>query len=234
MRKLFLSLVVVIISFSFVLAIAGEQDRRGFNDSEEELRIQIMSAQPGLNSASNFENITREQRREMFEEGKEVRLQIMEQNREQAREVRLERIQSRVQLKTGNYSVNCSSECEFNESEEGFRIIEKLSNGRNAEIKIMPDTASERALERLRLKVCNEDNNCTIQLKEVSNKGGENASLVYELNRERKAKVFGFINSKMDVGAEVDAETGEVVKVRKPWWAFLASEPEEDLEENSQ
>jgi hypothetical protein len=31
----------------------------------------------------------------------------------------------------------------------------------------------------------------------------------------------------MDVQAQVDAETGELLKVKKPWWAFLASEPQE-------
>jgi hypothetical protein len=172
----------------------------------------------------------------MFEEGNEIRIQVREQNKEQLREVRLERIQNKVQLKAGNVSVNCSGECEYNETGNESRIMKRLSNGRNVEIKVMPDVASERALEALRLHRCIEENNCTIELKEVSARGNatENSSLVYEIQRERKAKVFGFIGSKMKVGAEVDAETGEVLRINKPWWAFLASEPEEDLEENSQ
>ena len=32
---------------------------------------------------------------------------------------------------------------------------------------------------------------------------------------------------KMDVEAQVDAETGKVIRTKKPWWAFLASEPAE-------
>jgi len=32
----------------------------------------------------------------------------------------------------------------------------------------------------------------------------------------------------MDVSAQIDAETGEIIRVKKPWWAFLASEPEEE------
>ena len=31
----------------------------------------------------------------------------------------------------------------------------------------------------------------------------------------------------MDVEAQVDAESGEVIQTKKPWWAFLASEPVE-------
>lgn len=100
----------------------------------------------------------------------------------------------------------------------------KLSNGRDAEIKIMPDTASERALQRLRLKNCSGE--CTIELKQVGE--GEKAKLAYELQTERQSKVLGLFQAKMQVRAQVDAETGEIVRVGKPWWAFLATEPEEE------
>jgi len=36
--------------------------------------------------------------------------------------------------------------------------------------------------------------------------------------------------TKMKVRAQVSAESGEVIRVHKPWWAFLASETDE-LEE---
>jgi len=105
------------------------------------------------------------------------------------------------------------------------RLRVRLSNGRKAEIKVMPDTASERALERLRLKVCSEDRNCTIVLKEA---GKENATqLAYELQAERHMRILGIFKAKTRVRAEVNAENGELVSVKKPWWAFLATEPEE-------
>lgn len=96
------------------------------------------------------------------------------------------------------------------------------SNGRKANIKIMPDQASERALQRLRLRNCNETNNCSIQLKETGK--GNKTRAIYEVRARKKAKVLGIFNANMDVEAEVDSETGEVVRSRKPWWAFLASE----------
>ena len=71
------------------------------------------------------------------------------------------------------------------------------------EIKIMPDTASEIAIERLRLKVCNEENNCTIQLKQV----GTNGTLKYEV-KAMKEKRFLFWKWKTEVKTEIDAETG--------------------------
>lgn len=90
-----------------------------------------------------------------------------------------------------------------------------LSNGRKAEIKIMPETASEKAIQRLG------ELNFTIQLKEVG-KGNE-TKVVYELVSEKEGKIFGLFRAKGKVTALVNAETGEVEKTNKPWWAFLAS-----------
>jgi hypothetical protein len=100
--------------------------------------------------------------------------------------------------------------------ENETKLIIQLSNGGKTEIKIMPDTASERAIGRLRLKVCNETNNCTIQLKEVGGKA------VYEIQVQRHYRILGLFKVKAQNKAEVDAETGEI-KVKKPWWSFLAT-----------
>jgi len=39
--------------------------------------------------------------------------------------------------------------------------------------------------------------------------------------------LLGMFTTKAQVRAEVDAETGEVTSVGKPWWSFLASQPAE-------
>lgn len=97
-----------------------------------------------------------------------------------------------------------------------------LRDGRNVTVKIMPNVASERAIERLRLKNCNEENNCTIDFKEVGE--GNNARLRYEVKAKKDGRFLGIIRMKMDVTSEVDAETGEVVRAKKPWFAFLVNE----------
>ncbi|MFH1850669.1 MAG: ice-binding family protein [archaeon] len=99
-----------------------------------------------------------------------------------------------------------------------------LKNGQEIEIKIMPDTASKRALEILKVKVCSSDNNCTIQLKDVGS--GTAEKIQYEVQLERHSKLFGLFQKKMQVSADVDAQTGDT-KVHKPWWAFIATEPAE-------
>lgn len=87
-----------------------------------------------------------------------------------------------------------------------------FSNGRKAQIKVMPETASIRARERLGELGFN------VSLKEVGND-----KVAYEVSAEKEGKIFGLFNAKGKVSAMVDAETGDVISVKKPWWAFLAS-----------
>ena len=133
---------------------------------------------------------------------------------------------NRIRLEVGGVSAECDCEMKQEKVQNQTKLYAELSNGENVEIKIMPNTASERALERLRLKVCSEENECQIELKEVGS--GEQAKLAYELKTQRQSKVFGLFKARMQVQAQVDAENGEVIKVKKPWWAFLASEPTEE------
>jgi len=133
--------------------------------------------------------------------------------------------QNKIQLKVNGISADCSLNLTQKQIQNKTRLETELSSGRNAEVKVMPDTASETALQRLRLKVCSVENNCNIELKEVGS--GEQAKLAYELKTQRQSKFLGMFQIKMQVEAQVNAENGEIIRVKKPWWAFLASEPEE-------
>jgi len=107
----------------------------------------------------------------------------------------------------------------MDENNKTIAII-KMSNGKNAIVKIMPETASQNALEVLGAKC--EIRNCTIQLKEVGN--GNQTKAEYQVEAEKEVKLFGFIKMQMRVQAQVDSETGNVTSTKKPWWAFLAKE----------
>jgi hypothetical protein len=145
------------------------------------------------------------------ESGKQVQVQTQSNNK--------------IQLKSGTATAQTSMEMTQEQTQTGTKLQVKLSNGKNAEVKVMPDTASEQALERLRLKVCSEENNCQIELKEVGQ--GEQVKAAYEIHAEKQAKLLGLFKTKMQVQAQVDAENGEVIQSKKPWWAFLATESEE-------
>lgn len=134
--------------------------------------------------------------------------------------LRIDGEENRLRLQVGENYAECEEGC--NMTQEQNRIHVTMSNGMNSEIKIMPDVASERALERLKLKMCE---NCTLELKEVGE--GNETKMAYEMKAQKRAKVLGIFGANMNVEADVDAETGEVIKSRKPWWAFLASESDE-------
>jgi len=120
--------------------------------------------------------------------------------------------------------VNVSTELEVElENESGNNIAglrARLSNGETREVKILPDEAAERARERLRIRECSSDNNCSLELNE------EAQQLRYEMQVERHSRILGIFQKKMQIRAEVNAENGET-SIKKPWWAFIAVEPEE-------
>jgi hypothetical protein len=131
--------------------------------------------------------------------------------------------QAYQRLQFRNKTINCE-DCNF--SINGSQLRARLSNGRNAEVKIMPETASQKALQRLRLKVCNESNNCSIELKEVGK--NNDTRLAYEVQVQRHYKLLGMFKTKAQNRVQIDAENGEVISEGKPWWRFLAKEVVED------
>ncbi len=132
---------------------------------------------------------------------------------------------NRMAIQAGAGSVDCPLYLEMTQEQvqNETKFYANLSNGRNAEIKIMPGTAFQTALQRLNLGNCTDD--CSIELKEANI--GDQVRAVYEVQAQRNSKVFGIFNARMQVQAQVDAETGEIIQVNKPWWAFLAVETEE-------
>ncbi|MGE0792920.1 MAG: hypothetical protein AB7V77_01925 [Candidatus Woesearchaeota archaeon] len=138
-----------------------------------------------------------------------------------------ERVKERVKEKVKLGQDEVETELEVEVDEEG-KIKAKMSNGNERTVKVMPSTASENAIKALSLHNCVEAEGCVIELKEVGN--GNETKLAYEVKTEKEAKLFGFIKTKMKVQAQVDAENGEVIKTKKAWWAFMASEETEEVE----
>jgi hypothetical protein len=136
-----------------------------------------------------------------------------------------EKANNKIQLKSGNVQAETGMQMTQQQTQTGTKLQVKLSNGKDSEVKVMPDTASEKALERLRIKVCSEENGCQIELKEVGK--GEEVKAAYEVKVQKQAKFLGLFKTKMQVQAQVDAENGEVIQEKKPWWAFLAADAEE-------
>ena len=100
------------------------------------------------------------------------------------------------------------------------RIRVNLSNGTQREIKVLPETAAERAREVFR------NQNMTLVLKEVPN--GNNSTLVYEAESNSTMAIFGLFKVRANLRTQIDADNGDIIETSKPWWSFLASSVEEN------
>jgi hypothetical protein len=129
-------------------------------------------------------------------------------------------IGNNLRIQTGNREAKVSLNMTQNQSQNKTRLMVHMSNGMNSEVKIMPNVASETALAKLGAKC--EENNCTIELKEVGT--GNQTRAAYEINTQKEARVLGLFRANMMVQAHVNAETGEIIQTKKPWWAFIAIE----------
>ena len=90
-----------------------------------------------------------------------------------------------------------------------------LSDGNETEIKIMPDRIAEIAIEKLKTL------NFTIELKEKEHKNVPR--VVYNVETNKNGKFIGIFKLKLKIEAQIDPETGELLGIAKPWWAFLVS-----------
>ncbi len=198
-KILIVCMIVLVTSMNFAFAAEGQQNT-----------INLGLGEGGQTQVQ--ERVQVQEGEHLGENGKMFKIQTQANNR--------------IKIQAGNVSANCACNMTQEKVQEKTQLYAQMSNGKQAEIKVMPDTASERALERLRLKVCSEENNCTIELKEVGK--GEKAQIAYEMQIERHSKILGIFQKKMQVRTQVSAESGEIIRVKKPWWAFLASEPAEE------
>jgi hypothetical protein len=215
MKKVLLIALFLILGAGLILAVQDNSSEKANNSSNKNYSAEKNQTNMGIGQELS------EQIRERKEEiktgdyngslGQLLKVKELVQN---LKELRVNEVPAETDL-------NITAETD---AEGKTKFTTKLKNGKDLEIKIMPNTASEKALERLKLKVCSTDNNCTIQLKNIGS--GETERVQYEVQIERHSKILGIFQKKMQVSADVDAETGDV-KVNKPWWAFIATEPTE-------
>lgn len=119
-----------------------------------------------------------------------------------------------IESKTGSGTIIISVKEVFAVTKEPIQVRENKIFLKQKEIKIMPDTASEIAIEKLKSL------DIEIELKDVGRQ--DVVKPVYEVVGIKEVKILGLFKVKMKVRTEIDAETGNVGKIKKPWWSFLA------------
>ena len=210
---------MISLAFAFILLTSFAFAIAESTNMVAQARASIQAAQNNSQQIREQIKANNEAFRQLREELKQKQIiRATRKNKTIEFEERGDEIRLRIQNHTAKTKLNITEE--LNENNETILVIKK--GNQTKEIKIMPDTASERALERLRLKVCNETNNCTIELKDVGQRNETRNA--YEMQVQRHYKLLGLFKAKAENKAQIDAETGEVIQTKKPWWAFLASE----------
>jgi len=112
--------------------------------------------------------------------------------------------------------VNASTQVKLIKNESGvFGNFTRAQKKIMKKLKFMPDQIKERVLKKLKMRNCTD---CNITLNEDG---------TYEVRIQRRYRVFGIFPKKITEVAEVDSDTGEVIKLKRPWWKFLAAKNKE-------
>lgn len=120
--------------------------------------------------------------------------------------------------------VEAEDEIDLEEEVNGteYQLKARMRNGNFTRIKIMPGTASEIAIERLKAL------NFTVELKE-KNDSRNVPRVVYNIEANKNGRFLGVFKLAMKVSGEIDPETGEVLEINTPWWAFLVTGEDEEV-----
>lgn len=111
-----------------------------------------------------------------------------------------------VQVKGENMTTNIT----LYKADDG-KIYSVNKNNETKEVKLLPDQVKEKIREKLAKQL--EKENLTLD---------ENGT--YQYQGENKARLFLIIPVNEVVKAQLDATTGQLVQLKKPWWAFLAKD----------
>jgi len=117
-----------------------------------------------------------------------------------------------VQVKGENMTTNVT----LYRSTEG-KIYGIFKNNETRIVRMLPDQVKERIREKIKAMLENEN----IRLDENG---------TYQYDGQKKARLFFIIPVRVAVKAEIDSETGELIKIKvTKWWAFLAKDVEEPV-----
>lgn len=149
---------------------------------------------------------------------KDIKVEIRERNE-------MGMMKKFFRAKDGGIEAKSDLEISENTSEDGNIEIEaKLKDGKHKKIKVLPDRASDIAKNRLRMIFGND----SVEIREI-----EGGRVVYHLEGNSTGKFLGIFKTHMKSDTDIDAETGNVIVVHRPWWAFLVSGKEgNDVAEN--
>ncbi len=111
--------------------------------------------------------------------------------------------------------VNMSTKVELYKNENGS-IVGVFRNNQTRIIKVLPNGVKEKIRQRIRARL--ESYNITLD-----------EDGIYQVQTKKRARLFFLIPVREKVRAQINSETGEIIKIRNPWWGFLARDIKENI-----
>jgi len=176
--------------------------------------------------------------REIESENGETKIKIkktitFENGTKQTIEIEIERDENgeiRREIKIEGENIGIDSDLEINDLFEGneSELEVVLSDGNTTRIKVLPEQARERVRERLRT-----GNITNFSLEEIEDRNIPH--VVYNIETNQQGRFLGVFKLALKSETQIDPETGEVIDINRPWWAFLVSvSDEENTNDNSE
>ncbi len=95
----------------------------------------------------------------------------------------------------------------------GGKVYGIFKNNETREVRVLPDQVREKIREKLLSELEDEE----IELDEEG---------VYRLRARQRVRLFSLIRLRERIRAEIDSETGEILRIRRAWWSFFATNEE--------
>jgi hypothetical protein len=230
MKKIMVMLIIGVFMTSFALAAetdssqndnqyqSGQENENGIQNQEEN-QITDSNQNRGVLSQSQIGAIIRERNR----------LRIHANSSECPNNCTCQGSTTRCQL-------NGNREMEIEAGESGNTIIQVKGIRAQTQIQLYksdgklygvfndnetkrilsPEQIQERIRERLMIE------NCTCENMQL-NENGE-----YEFQTQKRARLFALFPVNERLRLQINAENGEIIRTRAPWWGFLASDIKEE------
>ncbi len=192
-----------------------EDEEKETKDKEADCEIKI-ERKVKIENGKRVEEI---KKKVECKDGRKEELQLTLENRTENGKVR-ERIKYQFEGEDREVETEEGIDLEEESNSTHYKLKARLRNGNETEIKIMPDRASQIAIDRLKAL------NFTVVLKEVSDRNVPR--VVYNIETNKDGKFIGVFKLKMKVEGQIDPTTGEFLGTSKPWWAFLVSGEDSD------
>jgi len=202
----------ILLSVSFILAAQVNQSEQGNQENTAQSQTQQQIQNEGGESATQVqrEANSRPQNESACPEnctcsGLTTKCKIKGQ-----REITIvARKEGNIIIQAEGENVSTNASLSYTPKEGKFYIF--LKNNKTKSIKIFPDQIKEKLQKKLRQR--NESYNITLD---------ENG--IYQVQTQKRAKLFFLFPVKEKVKIEIDSETGNIIKTKTSWWGFFAKD----------